>query len=378
MIIQLKKNQFEHRYNQFINLPQKMNYKVYDKARLNLKKYLSGFKCIESVYEFGSVLAPGFSDLDIIVVLKDNINCDTLNDLNSISIPRPVKDLMHENGSYIFMNCNHIQKIYMWDDVSLKLLFGKRQQIDSLPSNYISPVEICRVLDWLPERTARLSNIVKDLFEKKKIDVVDSANLLYSACNTFKRLDKVFAIGSETSREIIINSELIRNQWFENDLSFNINFLFENINNAIIESYHLMDKFSKKLLQGKWYQGCTKPDGNYSFHFPGNFKYVYRSGSEYIQSFKRVKQKTFHETTEIFVPFVWLCHLWNYSVCSGYISQQLRNAFHIETPLTDMMVPEHTLLEVMHKRIELCNNNANFLKRCKIKNGLFKFGWFFP
>ena len=57
----------------FFNYPKQALISNYDDVRKAIIKFYMGNSDIISIYEYGSVSAPGVSDLDLIFVLKDQI-----------------------------------------------------------------------------------------------------------------------------------------------------------------------------------------------------------------------------------------------------------------------------------------------------------------
>ena len=56
----------------FIEYPKKIKSKVYDKTIKLVSKKLIEDKSVKSIYQIGHVKSPGISDLDLLVVYKDN------------------------------------------------------------------------------------------------------------------------------------------------------------------------------------------------------------------------------------------------------------------------------------------------------------------
>ena len=70
----------------YYNYPTKLDESHYEEIRKDIIKYFSDNKDIMSIYEYGSVSAPGVSDLDLIFVLNDLLSPkNTTFDLSSIS-----------------------------------------------------------------------------------------------------------------------------------------------------------------------------------------------------------------------------------------------------------------------------------------------------
>ena len=105
----------------YLNYPKRVDLKYYEKARKEIINYFSKDKDLESIYEFGTVKAPGISDIDIILIFKSNpINIEKY---SFREINERVYSLV-ANGNVIKMERSTFSCLDYIDNFNLKLLDG--------------------------------------------------------------------------------------------------------------------------------------------------------------------------------------------------------------------------------------------------------------
>ena len=131
----------------FYNHPHYMNISEYSSAKEDIINSFNISEDIKAIFEYGSLNNIGISDLDIIVVLKNNINkdCYKLISKNRLS-PQTLKVIDYAN--IIILPKKKINKLLIWDDLKLNQINGNLLTIEKY--NQIE-VEIARIIDWLPE-----------------------------------------------------------------------------------------------------------------------------------------------------------------------------------------------------------------------------------
>lgn len=79
---------------QFINLPIYYDEKKYEISIKKVVDYLSRFSEIAAIYQIGGINNPGISDIDLIVVFKDDVK----------SFQYPYQKILNKDDSYLFMH----------------------------------------------------------------------------------------------------------------------------------------------------------------------------------------------------------------------------------------------------------------------------------
>jgi hypothetical protein len=103
--------------------------------------------------------------------------------------------------------------------------------------------------------------------------------------------------------------------------------------------------------------------------------YQFLDRSSYRTKLKDTAESFVNRGVLLSVPAVWAYHLKVYASMEGIISKKLRQAFSIYPSISAIVNTE--LLSVLHRRMNLCNEMAEFLIKYKFRSGLFKFGWFY-
>ncbi len=124
----------------------------YQEARKEFKELISKHKGIKVAYESGSVSVPGLSDLDFILILDKKWGVDdTQSYYDSLSRISLNLQTAIGPGNILLIPSYLESEMLVIDDFNLKLLSSSASNVE--PKKYYDKyTEICRVLDWLPER----------------------------------------------------------------------------------------------------------------------------------------------------------------------------------------------------------------------------------
>ena len=143
----------------FTDLPKKVGEDYYQAAREEIIQYYSQNSDVLSVYEYGSVSSPGVSDLDIILVLKDNVKTkEYLFDFSNISTK--VHHLLGD-GTVMKMSKNSFINInFLENKINVKKLYGEDFKLNYPDKTYRETLDLISVIDWLPERILRLTRVM--------------------------------------------------------------------------------------------------------------------------------------------------------------------------------------------------------------------------
>ncbi len=166
-----------------INLPKKKVLKDYDKARLEIVEKYKNVNGLVSIYEYGSVSAPGISDLDIILVFSDGMRGKKVKVANNSKF----LNFFLKNGTIIKTTEQIFKKFNYIDEFNLKKIYGKKIRLIKISKKRKKFLSLISILDWLPERLLRLAQINSS----KKIKVNELLCLLYSVTYSFENLYKI-------------------------------------------------------------------------------------------------------------------------------------------------------------------------------------------
>ena len=346
----------------FYNHPHYMNISEYSSAKEDIINSFNISEDIKAIFEYGSLNNIGISDLDIIVVLKNNINkdCYKLISKNRLS-PQTLKVIDYAN--IIILPKKKINKLLIWDDLKLNQINGNLLTIEKY--NQIE-VEIARIIDWLPERIIRIEKTISN----PKINVRKSLGLLKSACYTLSNLIDKFNLEVSSFRYLINQVNNLRQEWFNLDKQESetliLNLLFETKQNLLI-GLNLFDEWLYDFFKPKYKESVF----NGILKFPNNYSYIFNNDIN-----KRILKGN-NNTLNLSLSTFYFLHFQNYALEGGLISKRIKDNFYINVIEDKFLLLPNKYKKILQKRIELCNMWANFLSDNNFKSGLFKMGWFY-
>ncbi len=335
----------------YINLPKKLNQEFYQKCRIELVNLCQGNPDVVSIYEIGTVLYPGISDLDLMLCLKNKLN----NDLN-------IEEQFSQELNYI--TSGHVLKINEENfrdmciiddrpDLKSKYLYGRKFQFSNFDDKTF---EICRILDWLPV-------LVFTLLRSRNSSQVDVIKKLLIMSSVVISLDKVSKLtGNFQFCEFGKKVYNLRSTWFSNKNRIqDFDILFVESVVQVLKAIKFIDEY---LIKNRYIFGDLGKVGTF-LKIPRGPEFVFGDETEI-------------EKGRIRLPKSFFFFLASQAVSSnGFISNHLKNSFDIE--LTDLDINDHIddkLKKTIKKRIEYCNSLADFFRANNLKTGLFKYGWF--
>ena len=195
-----------------INLPKKKVLKDYDKARLEIVEKYKNVNGLVSIYEYGSVSAPGISDLDIILVFSDGMRGKKVKVANNSKF----LNFFLKNGTIIKTTEQIFKKFNYIDQFNLKKIYGKKIRLIKISKKRKKFLSLISILDWLPERLLRLAQINSS----KNIKVNELLCLLYSVTYSFENLYKITKEKNYFTKKNINEINMLRSRWFRRKKNF--------------------------------------------------------------------------------------------------------------------------------------------------------------
>ena len=336
----------------FVNLPKKLDRKFYQACQDNFVKLAGSNSDIVSAYKSGSVSDPGISDLDFILCLKDNLK-------EELSIEErldPKLKYIIGGGTILKINKSNFRDLKIIDDFNLEHLYGLKFKFTDFDDKVF---EICRFMDWVPER---LFSLLKEK-KSQETDVIRSLQIMKSINFNLGKLSKLTKL---TGRTTFINKvKNLRANWFENKNRLED---FEKLLTESIEiSQRMLNQLDDYLIKKKYIFGNF--DDNYediSFDIKGGPRFLFG------------EKATVNSGGEVVLPKTFFYFLSAQTVLSkGFISDNLKKSFNKTlTNLNINVCINKELTQTIRERINYCEKVAQFLKKNNIKIGLLKYGWF--
>jgi hypothetical protein len=332
----------------------------YDSARHEFIEKISKFNGVTTIYECGSVSAPGLSDLDFLIVIDELIwTPHQTNEYYKVvgSFSNNLKKLIGEGNILVVPNILQ-KKIKIIDNFNLKALYSLN---DCKCKNFdTNEYQISRVMDWLPERISKICHIYNFYKEIYKSDILHVHGIIKSLNVTLKTIKNIIDEISihEKINQQIEKTEKIRNEWFflkNNQKEQKILSLLESsIRIGKICLIEFERYINKKLVLK--YEGILSSEKRFHlFDLDNTIKII--NGRSLIR-----------------IPTTYFIHYFIQGSFKCKVSKRIMENLMISDLDKEKILIDLDYLNIQKKRIEFIDINLNFLMRNNFKNGLLKYG----
>jgi hypothetical protein len=349
----------------FKNYPRKVSKEFYANAREKIVKHYSSNESIVSIYEYGSVSSPGVSDLDIMLIMREDSKVSN-QELDFRHIDKDVFSLV-QDGNVMKMTRDVFKNLNLLDAFHVKKIFGKDIPMVAPSDEDKDMLELISIVDWLPERILRLTRVIND----KTINISNVLCILHSFLYSIKRIDKMIP-QAKKSEDLIEAIGSLRNNW--HDLSNPENILVSVIKNSISLGYLYLNNFKEHAINLECYQDI---DNN----FPDNIEIEI-----FNNHFMRFVGKGFEPDLEcssgamsnslqafVSVPGMFYAHFYHLSIQDGTLSESLRHK------INPYILSRNKLQEKykanLTRKMKIASKNAKFLMENNFKGGLIRYGF---
>lgn len=346
------------------NMPDSALRMRYDEARNALAIHLTARKDIVGLYEFGTVSAPGISDLDFLIVAADEPGSDLAAVLKADQLPPLVLRFMN-GGTLMVMRAAEFREMRWWDDVSVRHLSGKLISFDNPDGDALHAVEVARVIDWLPERVSRLIAIA----QRDVIPVQQTLCLLHSISYTFRRLIATFAIEPPHITSCLCEIAALRVGWFELDEMERQLRLSAIVAHTLSLAMHALCDFGQLCAQKNLYAEPDNVERHLAFGRRNRFAFM-PANKVNIETALSLSSA---EAAVVPVPAVLWGHFAAYTVGGGSVARSLVSCM---SPNSLGGVVDPTMAFVLARRMEIVERMAAWLRANGFTSGLWKMGWF--
>jgi len=351
----------------FFNFPEEVDISHYENIRNEVRDIFRDDSTILSIYEYGSVSSPGVSDIDLMFVLKDlHINNeDSLNLLDaSDSAQRLVAD-----GNVIKMPQQTMEKLLYVDELFPSRLMGKEIEIQKPSLEEKNFIKYVALIDWLPERVLKISKI----YNSESININNALCTLHSFCYSLRTLNKEFYVNEE-SLDVINKTAELRNSWYE--LSNPEKELLELMELALKVGHDQLFSYYRFLLQKELYLY-----EEFSLGFDVDLElyencFLRFSNIDKPASYKDSLNLSTFNSSYLIVPSYFLPHFYYQSIQKGLLANNISSKFNKYIQLDTSIINLH-YKNTIQKKLEIMEENAQFLIRHNLKTGLLRFGFHF-
>jgi len=334
----------------FVNHPRKIPLSVYQKAREEFIHELRKNPDILALYEYGSVSAPGISDLDLIVVAKQRLSRPLLRPTGP-NIKRVAK------GTLMIMPEHIFSRIQLFDAVRLKKVFGKRIRSEKLTTELLKSRDVASVIDWLPERMIRLVAML----HTNPFDVQYALRYLRSFAYSLENAGKL--IGWGKYKEFLDTLLAMRRGWKKN-YADDLRFL---IKQGLCLGYEALNRFTDQYCRG-----FSGSEGSLKL-FKGQ-EIIFTAWEEKIDPDWCLAYSS-PKTARVFVDKRLAAHFGFYARHNSVLAKEMRRKFVLNGPVR---ITDKRYKNFLEKKMALASENADFLMRNNLQSGLYRFGFYLP
>ena len=331
------------------NLPRRLTTEDYEQCCDMVVNEAKDNDTVAAVYLMGGPWCLGISDLDIVMVYKDE---STVKLVGSIWGKSPKADfiLMHRYLSFFEKDFRYTYYLYPKKTANLRLLGGREDLRPEDPSETFSTEDV----KWL-DAFILFDTLVNKLLlfpemQKKELNVRKTIGELYSLLYTFDLIHTITGkmIGGTFTTKI----RALRDQWFNNSVEHNLTLLSQLLTEGVdlvLESVNILDEF---LIANKLYF----ENGNNAMFLNKKFHIIFDKTwkkDKFLENFhKRMISKSIPmsgkkiKNYSLLLPSSFIYFIFVYSMGEGGFSSSIKNHFHAR-PKTKISIPKIIYNHVM-------------------------------
>ena len=148
--------------NGFTDYPAEEHQEDYEPVRSYLRQRAAGVKGLVGLYEYGSVTAPGISDIDLIAVIDEQVTAPEMhNFLIGKDAPMQVARVL-DSGTIKPVNAELFSQIQILGEIKTNQILGPADatKTTALEDADRFTVDVANVIGWLPERILMLRSLL--------------------------------------------------------------------------------------------------------------------------------------------------------------------------------------------------------------------------
>lgn len=347
-----------NKYN-FFNFPKKISRRDYDTARNQFVSSLRGLKSVKCIVEFGTVTAPGVSDLDFMVIIDDKHKIPIRKIKRTISQGK-IKGFV-KDGTVLSLTTKTFKNIRFIDNFGkFKFLFGNKIKTYKPSKKYQQGLDLVCLIDWLPERLMRLNKLLKS----PNIDVINSLCLLHSTKYSLNNMNNKYNLQKNRQLNFSKNVEKLRKKW--NELPNATSLLLKTLKLGI----ELLADAIDKLSEVYYFQEISSIKKDLKLPLIKQLSLHKSINLKFNKSFKNKKTK------RIFIPQNLSYHFWFLASIDCNLSNLIRRRAGIKQneKFKDILNIDRPYFIALRKKMNLLNINYNTLLKSKASMGMVRYG----
>ena len=345
-----------HRFNKMVNFPVTIDLNRYDHVAEKLKERLVSIDGVTRVLVAGTCNRPGISDLDLLIVTRDQLTSRSTEQLNAIL------DILNEEERAIVMHppmalvpeslVKNLDRIF---PVSITdALWGEIPQFNPLSTQEQKILTLVQLNDFAVAMNGRL---FVEMMRRHIMDVRLLLNVLGGLKYSVRLIQQAGA-RDVPFLKFLQDIERLRAQWMKKEPIDDLPIF---LNRGL--------KFVRKLNQqisDLWRKHPLSPPDPFTFRTPS-------TGVDFIGNDKTVGYHIEDEEIIMHLPCVFSIPLLHYALMPGPLSNHIRQNLTVAG-----QNQEGVLGEVLSRRAELLNKHYYYLVENQLRRGFFApfhFGW---
>lgn len=346
--------------HKILDRPVKVDEPHYQETCDKFINYFSSIPGIHSILRFGSVSAPGLSDLDLLVVFEPTYQhrFATQYGLEPFQgITRYI--LLHPQISAPLEVVENVHRIFPISSISR--VWGKKVKFPTHSAKESQSICLNHLLDMMIQAHPRIywKLILSDELPLRY--AINQLNLFNTYNSLFKQVISGAKVEWQKLADDIIN---YRSSYFQNSERENLRELESLLCRALCETYDMVYTLDHRLADTHF--SVEERGISFQYQCPG-LETVFSRTNDPKESIERTL-KIWHEKRQIYalLPRAWFSLLTFYGSKEGPVSR------HIRSYLQPVSTHSHWVNEdIFEEKIDLLNFNLDFFKRRKIPGVIF-------
>jgi hypothetical protein len=347
----------------FTDYPSKEHQKDYRPAREYLTQKASEITGLMGLYEYGSVAAPGISDIDLIAVIGKDIEKLQMAEFLSGTQAPPYVTRVLDQGTIKPMSQQLFERVQVFGAINSNPIYAPQPITPDTPieSDKIL-IDAANVVDWLPERILMLRSLL--------IHPTLSCRRVLGGLGSFRHsastVNKILGYEPEQSTEFSNAYDDLRANWFNQTEKANFDSTLNLINQGITTGESLITLVTDRLLA----LGIFRPDeaaADSIFWLDPTKALVFRSPDQ--------NPLTLEESSDVLVqsiPPAWLSAFTIYASAPGEISSLISTNLDLSAGYSQHKLSSE-FATILDERIGWINESFEFLNPLGLVKLMYRF-----
>lgn len=347
----------------FTDYPSVEHREDYDPSRKHLLKRSAEITGLLGLYEYGSVGAPGISDIDLIAVIDSNIDKqEVLEFLSGADAPPHVVRVL-DQGTIKPVSESLFSRINVLGTIVTSPIYAPNPITPQVPTQDDQMlIDIANVVDWLPERILML----RSLLNRPTLSCRRVLGGLGSFKHSASTVTSVLGHEPEQSTRFAKAYDGLRTSWFDKSENDNFENTVELINMGIAVGQSLLTQVTDHLIQQKVLEANDSATGS-EFWLNSTKAFAFDSAPTAISDSSKDSQVLVQNISP-----AWINVFASYASANGKISSLIRENLKLTDTVSHRNV-QNEFNTILNERIEWINESFEFLNPLGLSELMYRF-----